>query len=160
MGNQKPVDVQDAFYRVVHDYAGGEAKGGGVPALARKMGKSPGVLYNKANYNESSHHKATLDDAVLASIISGDHRILHAFASTLGEVCFPLPSLSNASDAALLELINKIGAEGGDLYRAINDGLSDRQYTRRDHARVKTESYEFIAAICEAVSRLEGLIDG
>lgn len=159
MAGQIPADVQDAFYRVTHDYAGGEAKGGGVPALARKMGMPVGTLYNKANVNETSHHKPTLADAVLAQVISGDHRILHAMANTLGEVCFPLPDLSQASDEALLELMNNIGAEGGDLYRAVNEGLSDRRYTRREHDKVRAEAYQFIAAICEVVARLEGLID-
>lgn len=146
-------DVFQAFHRVVHDYPDGVEK------LASRMAVSPGTLYNKANLNESSHHKPTLGDAVLATLSTGDHRILHAFAYTVGEVCFPLPDLSRVSDSALLELVNNIGAEGGDLYRAINDGMADRRYTRAEHAKVKSEAYQFIAAICEAVGRLQGLID-
>lgn len=153
MAKRPITDVFAAFYRVVHDHPAG------VERLAGRMGMSPAVLYNKANINESSHHKPTLGDAVAVSSLTGDHRILHAFAATLGEVCFPLPDLSRVSDSALLELINNIGAEGGDLYRAINEGLGDRSYTRDEHARVTTEANEFIAAICEAVARLEGLID-
>ncbi|MDP3425513.1 MAG: hypothetical protein Q8S32_17365 [Burkholderiaceae bacterium] len=152
---ERPVtDVFDAFRRVVHDYPKGVEK------LASRMAMSPAVLYNKANNNESSHHKPTLGDAVLASLATGDHRILHAFASTLGEVCIPLPDLSKVSDTALLELITNIGAESGDFHRAIADGMADRLYRRAEHARVKAEAYSFIAAICESVSRLEGLIDG
>lgn len=151
---ERPVtDVFDAFHRVVHDFPDGVAK------LASRMAMSPGVLYNKANINESAHHKPTLGDAVLASLATGDHRILHAFASTLGEVCIPLPDLSKVSDTALLELITKVGAEGGDFHRAISDGMADRHYRRAEHARVKAEAFEFIAAICEAMSRLEGLVD-
>lgn len=153
MAKRPITDVFQAFHRVVHDYPEG------VEALASRMVVSPGTLYNKANLNESSHHKPTLGDAVLATLATGDHRILHAFAHTVGEVCFPLPDLSRVSDTALLELVNNIGAEGGDLYRAINEGMAANGYTRREHARVKTEAYEFIAAICEAVARLEGLID-
>jgi len=153
MADRPVTDVFDAFNRVVHDYPEGVAK------LASRMAMSPGVLYNKANNNESAHHKPTLGDAVLASLATNDHRILHAFASTVGEVCFPLPDLSKVSDSALLELVANIGAEGGDFYRAINEGLAENGYTRREHARVKAESHEFIAAICEAVARLEGLID-
>lgn len=153
MANRPVTDVFDAFNRVVHDYKPGVAK------LASRMAMSPGVLYNKANNNESAHHKPTLGDAVLASLATGDHRILHAFAATVGEVCFPLPDYSAVSDAALLELINRIGSEGGDFYRAINDGMGDRSYSRADHDRVKAEAHEFITAICEALARLEGLID-
>ena len=151
---ERPItDVFQAFNRVVHDYPAGVEK------LAARMAVSPGTLYNKANLNESSHHKPTLGDAVLVSLATHDHRILHAFAATVGEVCFPLPDFSRVSDSALLELINAIGAEGGDFYRAVRDGMGDRRYTRADHDKVKTEAYEFIAAICEAVGRLEGLID-
>lgn len=151
---ERPItDVFQAFNRVVHDFPDGVEK------LASRMAVSPGTLYNKANLNESSHHKPTLGDAVLATLATGDHRILHAFAATVGEVCFPLPDFSRVSDSALLELINAIGAEGGDFYRAVNDGMGDRRYTRADHDKVKTEAYEFIAAICEAVGRLEGLVD-
>lgn len=151
---ERPItDVFQAFHRVVHDYPAGVEK------LAARIAMPTGTLYNKANTNESSHHKPTLADAVLVSLATGDHRVLHAFAATLGEVCIPLPDLSKVSDTALLELINKIGAEGGDFHRAISEGMKDRRYTRADHESVKAESYEFIAAICEAVGRLEGLID-
>ena len=153
MAGRPVIDVFDAFHRVVHDYPQGVEK------LASRMAIAPGTLYNKANTNESTHHKPTLGDAVLASLATGDHRILHAFAATVGEVCFPLPDLSKVSDSALLDLVTNIGAEGGDMFRAINEGMAANGYTRREHARVKTEAYEFIAAICEAVARLEGLID-
>jgi hypothetical protein len=153
MADRPVTDVFDAFNRVVHDYPEGVAR------LASRMAMSPGVLYNKANNNESAHHKPTLGDAVLASLATGDHRILHAFAATLGEVCFPLPDLSKVSDSALLELINTVGAEGGDFYRAINDGMADRRYTRAEHAAVRAEAHQFVAAICEALARLEGLVD-
>jgi len=153
MAKRPITDVFQAFNRVVHDYPDG------VEALASRMTVSPGTLYNKANLNESSHHKPTLGDAVLATLATGDHRILHAFAHTVGEVCFPLPDLSRVSDSALLELITKIGVEGGDFHRAINEGMADRRYRRHEHEAVKAEAHQFIAAICEAVARLEGLID-
>lgn len=154
---QRPIrDVFEAFYRVVHDYPGPE----GVERLAAKMGMTAGTLYNKANTNESSHHKPTLADAVVVSSITGDHRILYAFAHTLGEVCFPLPNLKNVSDQALIELICAIGVEGGDFHRAVTDGFADRKFTRREFAQVRKEAYEFIGAIAEAMARMEGLIDG
>lgn len=153
MAKRPVTDVFDAFHRVVHDYPDGVEK------LASRMAIAPGTLYNKANNNESTHHKPTLGDAVLATLATNDRRILHAFAATVGEVCFPLPDLSQVSDTALLELITQIGAEGGDFYRAVNEGMADRRYLRAEHAKVKAEAHQFIAAICEALARLEGLID-
>lgn len=156
-----PVDIYEAAYRVAHDYVdAGDSTKRGVPALAAKTGVPVGTLYNKLNYNESTHHKLTLADVVLISVITGDARILRAFACTLGQVCFPLPKLQHVCDAALLELIIKIGAEGGDFYREINRGLSGKAFTKAQYQKVLKEGHEFIAAIAEAMARLEGLIDG
>lgn len=155
MADKVPDDVFEAFYRVVHDYPAG------VPKLAAKMSMPAGVLYNKANANsnENNHNKPTLADAVLVSVITGDHRVLHALAHTLGEVCFPVPNLSHVSDAALLELITQIGVEGGDFYRAVNEGLADSRFTRAEFKRVEREALEYIGAIVEATARMKGLID-
>lgn len=151
MAEKVPTDVFDAFYRVVHDF--------GVEDLAKKLAMPAGTLYNKANQNESSHHKPTLADAVVATVITKDHRILHAFAHTVGEVCFPIPDLSNVSDVALLELITKIGAEGGDFYREINKALAHSHIRKDDLKRIQLEAFEFISAIAETVARIEGLVD-
>lgn len=155
MGSKAPDDVFEAFYRVVHDYAPG------VPKLAAKMGMPAGTLYNKANHNdnENNHNKPTLADAVLVSVLAGDHRVLYSFAHTLGEVCFPVPNLSQVSDTALLELITKIGAEGGDFYQAVNAALADGDFSPREFRRIEHEALEFIGAIVESVARMKGLVD-
>lgn len=155
MGTKVPDDVFEAFYRVVHDYAAG------VPKLAALMGMPAGTLYNKANThsNENNHNKPTLADAVVVSAATGDHRILHAFAHTVGEVCFPIPNLSQVSDTALLELITQIGAEGGDFYRAVNAALADGSFSEREFKAIEAEAFEFIGAVVEAVARMKGLVD-
>jgi len=148
-----PPDVQEAFYRVVHDY--------GVQKLASRMGVSAGVLYNKANPTDSTHHKPTLADAVLATVLTGDKRILRAFASTVGEVCFPVPDLSTVSDASLIEMLARINMEGGDFFRAFHDGLAGgRRFDAKDYARIRKEGMEFIAAIAEGMERIRGMVDG
>lgn len=161
MATRLPVDVQDAFYRVVHDFGGGEANNGGVPSLARQMGMPPGTLYNKANPNESSHHKPTLADAVLASILSGDRRIAQAFCHTLGGVFVSLPDLSNLTTDSLLEHLTKIGRESGEFYACLDDSLrADRQINAEEFAKLECEAEQWIAAICEAVARLREMSGG
>lgn len=150
MGRPIPGNVQDAFYRVVHDYPKG------VETLANKMGVPTGTLYNKANANESSHHKPTLADAVVATVISGDKRILHAFAATVGEVCYPLPDLSILTTTALIAHITKIGLEGGDFYRAIHVALAtDDRIDTKDYVEIEREAHEWIAAILEGLARMK-----
>lgn len=161
MATRLPADVQDAFYRVVHDFAGGEARGGGVPAMARQMGMPPGTLYNKASQSEASHHKPTLADAVLASILSGDRRIAQAFCHTLGGVFVSLPDLSNLTTDGLLEHLTKIGRESGDFYACLDAALrNDRQINADEFTALELEAEQWIAAICEAVARLREMSGG
>lgn len=146
------MDVFQAAYRVAHDYPGGAVK------LAAQMGKNPGTLLNRVN-PEQEEHKLWLGDAVQMQSVSGDHRILYAMAGTLGECCFKVPNLSHVSDAALLDLVCKIGEEGGDFYRAVNISLQGARFTREQLAKVRTEGLEYIAAIAETMARIEGLLD-
>ncbi len=146
------MDVFEAAYRVAHDFPGGAV------ALAGKMGRNPGTFLNQVNPETETHH-LHLGTAVQMQAITGDHRILQAMAGTLNEVCFPLPNLSRVSDDALLEMLCRIGYEGGDFYRVINLGLQNHRFTRADLAQVRNEGLEFIAAIAETMARMKGLLD-
>ena len=149
MGRVVPKNVQEAFYRVVHDYQKG------VESLANLMGMPPGVLYNKANSSETSHHKPTLADAVIATVISGDKRILHAFAATVGEVCYSLPDLSNLSTTALISHITRTEATAGDFYRAIHDALeTDGVISDVEFKTIEQQAHTWISVILEGLERM------
>lgn len=150
-------DVQESVRRLVMAY--------GAEHLASETGTALGTIYNKVNPHESSHHKTTLAEAVLWSVLAQRagtaHAadVLHAFARTLNHVAIPMPDLSAVCDAALLELITKVGVEEGEFFAAVNKALTDRKFSRRDHAAIRREAYEAMAAIAEAVSRIEGMVD-
>ena len=131
----------------------------GVETLAPLMGRAPGTLYNKLNNNESSHHQLTLGDFIQVNSFTQDYSPLRALNHALGHCCFRVPDCSSVSDAALMELLNKIGAEGGDFYRVLNIALEDKRFSGVDYAKVKLEAMEFIGAIAEALRRIEGLVD-
>lgn len=154
-----PADVYEAAQLVCREYREPGASLAGVPLVAAKMGLPAGTLYNKLNPHESSHHKLTVQDLIQATVITRDLRVLKALAQTLGCACFELPNLAHVPDQALLELLTKVGAEQGEFFRAIHDGLADRRFTRREYTRVRREGFEAIAAIVEATARIEGLID-
>lgn len=145
-----PCNPFEAFRAVVY--------AAGVEKLAGRMGVPAGTLYNKANLHDESHHKPTLRDVVLVSQLTHDHRVLHALAHTLGEVCFAVPDLSGVSDTALLEAVTRIGIEGGEFHAALARGLDDGQFTRREYQRLRLEALEWMGAIAEAVARVEGLV--
>lgn len=144
-----PADVQEAFYRVVHDF--------GVVKLAGMMGTSPAVLYNKANHHESSHHKPTLADALVVSNLTGDKRIPFSFAAACDGTFFELPDVSHISDTDLVQGMCNIGMEGGDFYRVMNKALEDNSISGNDFAAIEHEALEWIAAIAEMLERVRGL---
>lgn len=147
-------DVQDAFYRLCHDFAGGEPKGG-VPALARLMGMPPGTLYNKANHSDNSHHKPTLADAVLASVLSEDKRLVQAFCHTLGGVFVQSPDLSDLTTDALLNHLVAIERESGDFYRTLETSIKkDNRISVDEYKFIEREALEWIASIHETLIRL------
>ncbi|MFA6971674.1 MAG: phage regulatory CII family protein [Gallionella sp.] len=148
MGNSIPKDVQDAFYRVVHDF--------GVEKLAGMMGMSAGVLYNKANTNDTSHHKPTLADSVIVTNLTRDFRILQAFAHSSGGVFHQFPDLSDISTDALLIHIIRIEKEGGDFYRELHGALrEDDTISKTEFASIEREAHEWISAILEGLARLK-----
>lgn len=151
MAKKPPGDVQDAFYRVVHDF--------GVQKLADKMGVSAGVLYNKANANDTSHHKPTLGEAVLVTNLASDKRIAQSFAVACGGVFLDLPDLSLISDVALLEAVSKIAMEGGEFHAAFINALSDNRISQSEFFEIQAEAFQWIAAIGETLSRIGEMIE-
>lgn len=148
MGSAIPRDVQDAFYRVVHDF--------GVEKLAGMMGMSPGVLYNKANSNDSSHHKPSLADCIVVTHLTGDKRIVQAFAHSAGGVFHQLPDLSGLTTDALMLHILKIEKEGGDFYSVLHGALvEDNQISSDEFTAIEHEAHEWIAAILEGLARMK-----
>lgn len=147
MGSAIPKDVQDAFYRVVHDF--------GVEKLAGRMGMSPGVLYNKANCNDSSHHKPTLADCIVVTHLTGDKRIVQAFCHSAGGVYHELPDLSSLSTDALLIHLTRIQIRNGSFHHEIHEALRDDDVISADeYGRIEGEAREYIAMILEGLARM------
>ena len=152
-------DVFETTKAVVDAYLDHRTGLRGVPALAPRMGTTPGVLWNKLNPNDV-HHRLTLVDFILINELTGRLEALKALNHLHGCVCFPVPNLAQVSDEALLELVNRIGAEGGDFFRAINEALGARRCCPREIARIHKEGMEFIGAIAETMERTRGILHG
>ncbi|MDP2398843.1 MAG: phage regulatory CII family protein [Burkholderiales bacterium] len=156
------IDTLEALRRAVYEYVDPtDSASRGVPAVAKKMGLPAGTLYNKLNYqNDELRHVPSVPDMIQIVGITGDLRILAALNHTFGCVCFPVPDLSKVSDSALLELVNRIGAESGDFHRAINNALTAKTCSAKAVATVQKEGFEYMGAIVETMARMPGLIDG
>ena len=79
-----PQNVLVALRLMVEDY--------GVERLAARTGQAAGVIHNKINVGDYSHHIPTVADFMLWQTLSLDHRPLHAAAHTLGDNALILPT--------------------------------------------------------------------
>lgn len=145
-----PSGIQEAFYHVVHDY--------GVAKLAKELGMSAGTLYNKANTNETSHHRPTLGEVVAITNITGDKRIAKAFARAVGCVFYSLPDTSDLSTDALLLRITKTQAKGSDFYKAIHAALEiDNKISRKEYTVIEHYAFLWIEEILETLAFMKGM---
>jgi hypothetical protein len=137
--------VQDAFHHVVHDY--------GVAKLAKELGMSTGTLYNKANTNETSHHRPTLGEVVAIANITKDKRIAKAFARAVGGVFYSLPDTSDLSADALLLKITKTQAKGSDFYKTIHAALeTDNKISHKEYDVIEHCAFLWIEEILETLA--------
>lgn len=130
----------------------------GVKELAERLGMSPGVLYNKADADVESHAQPTLRDLIAVTRETGDMRIVQSLCRLFGLATYELAPVP-ASDAALLELLAKVGSEQGAMCTALNRGLADGAFTPQDFADVRAEAFDVINAVLAFVHRLEGVVD-
>lgn len=138
------IDVFEALRRTAHDY--------GVKQLAALMGMPIAVLYNKLNQN-GEHHKPTLADTVQIMHHTGKRDPLIALCRQFDGAFVPLPDLSHLNDNALLEIVNRIHAEGGHVFQALNDALEKDGISTDESRRIDAEVDDWVAAILELRTR-------
>lgn len=113
------MNVLDAAYHVVHDYPGGSE------SLGPRIGKSPTTLSHEVARVGTA--KFGLETAVKATLMSGDMRILDAFAMHCGRMTLPLPELAASDDdCCMLELgnmLHKVGELVKDTTESLRDGV-------------------------------------
>lgn len=132
------MNLQMAFYSVVHDFRGG------VAAVALLLGMSPNTLQNKANPNDSTHHPM-LEEAARVSEVTADMRILHAFAARLHHMAVPLPAVEGDAGEAVQRMA-RVATEFGEYFTQVSTALGDGKVSPNELKRCETELGELIAA--------------
>lgn len=155
-----PADAIAAARDICDAYEGGVQRGGGIPAVAAKIGISAGVLYNKLSGSEDAHHKLTVRDMVLVWLVTGRIEHLQALSRTMNCLCFQAPGFTGLSDQALLDLLCKVQEEAGHFHAALKLALADGRISAEERAVLRREAYEWMGAIAEADARLESLVSG
>jgi hypothetical protein len=150
-GPRVPLNPQEAFRQVAMDY--------GVQALAAELVMKTGTLYNKCDADDHSHHQPTLRDIVRITQATGDYRILDSLDRMFNRAAYDLTPGLVVSDAALLEILCKVGSDHGAMHKALADGLADRRLTRDETALIRAEAFELITSVLTFIHRVEGMVD-
>jgi hypothetical protein len=129
----------------------------GIPKLAKLMGAPVGVLYNKCNPN-TERNIFTLSDFIQISNITGSSVPMQALSHQMGGVFYPLPDMSDKSDSALLDIINNVHSEGGDVHRELSLALMDGKITEEEFVAINKEIQEWLAAILELRARVKFMV--
>jgi hypothetical protein len=128
--------VLDAAFHLVHDAPGGAV------ALAPRIGKNPATLSHELTASGTA--KFALVDAVKLTMLTGDLRILNAFAGAAG--CVVLPSPHHALGIGAFEQLAGTAKEFGEFVTSVAESVRDGRVTANELARVDAELAELIQA--------------
>jgi hypothetical protein len=131
------MNALDAAYHVVHDYPGG------AESLGPRLKKGSTVL--SAEVAGRGTAKFGLSDAVKVTQMTGDYRILHAFAEAVGQMCIPLPGcLADTGDDVLLAL-GETSREFSELCREVCQDVATGVFTDNALDRFELERGKLMA---------------
>lgn len=146
------MNTADAAYAVAHDYPGG------TESLGPRMGMSAALLRNKVNLNQTINH-LTLAEAVRMTAVSGDNRIIQAWARELGMALIELPQAENCADADVIELMAKTWETNGEIGREVNETFRDGRVEPHEVRRVKDSAWKHMVTLLSMVTRIEGMAE-
>lgn len=141
------MNVIDAAYNVVHDYAGG------AESLAPRIGKNATTLSHEVARVGTA--KLGLETAVKVTRMSGDMRILAAFATECGHMLLPLPQSLLVADNDCMKRLAEVLRDSGEVVRETVAGLEDDVVTDNERLRIQLDC----AALISSVSALMAAVD-
>ncbi len=126
------MNVIDAAYNVVHDYPGG------ADSLGPRVGKNSTTLSHEVARVGTA--KFGLETAIKVSVMTGDMRILDAFAMQCGRTTLPLPSAAaQAQGGCIIERLGELLRESSDVVREVTASWSDGCISKNEMLRVERE---------------------
>lgn len=144
--------IEDAAYRVVHDYPGGAVK------LASQLAMNAGTLSNKVNPGCEGHH-LSVREALAIQHATRDFRIIQAEAQLLDGIFLHFGHIPRVSDTELLTAYARWHEDIGETAKAIAEALADGKISRTEINRVRKEFQDDIARGFEFLERLEAVCD-
>lgn len=127
-----------------------------ISEIARKIGVGEKILINKLNDNLDSHH-LNLQQAVAIGDVTGDHRILNAWAYSLGKTVIDLPDVG-LSDEELADQVLMLQETTGDYAKSVRYSRADGVITASDFDVIQKRSLAAITAILHVTAELEQMV--
>ncbi|UDG74242.1 phage regulatory CII family protein [Achromobacter sp. 77] len=146
------MNITTAADLTVHDYKGGSE------ALGAVVGMSPAVLRNKVNPNNTTHH-LTLAEADRIVRMTGDVRILAAFAHGNGYLLVKAPESCGESDMSVLEQVAALMIAHGRFGHEVYDALADGGVDQQEMQRVDAAGRALMEAVAGVARRLSGMAE-
>jgi len=146
------MNITTAADLTVHDYKGGSE------ALGAVIGMSPAVLRNKVNPNNTTHH-LTLAEADRIVRMTGDVRILAAFAHGNGYLLVKAPESCGESDMSVLEQVAALMIAHGTFGHEVYDALADGGVDQQEMQRVDAAGRALMEAVAGVARRLSGMAE-
>lgn len=135
------MNILDAAYNVVHDYPGG------AQSLGPRMGKNPNTLNHEVAGDGTA--KFGLIDAVKASSLSGDFRILHAFAEDCRHMCIPLPVQMAPPTSCILAALAQSSERFAALCNEVITGSADNSISDNELDRIQRARAELLSDLAQ-----------
>lgn len=139
--------VIDAAYNVVHDYPGG------AESLGPRIGKVPTTLSHEVARTGTA--KLGLETAVAVSVMSGDKRILDAFARACGCMVLPLPEVVSEGGSNVLARLGDMLREQSHVVREVSESVADDEMKGTERDRIHREVGELVATATKLLAAVD-----
>lgn len=140
-----------AAHSTVHDF-----KPGGSETLGPLVGISPAVLRNKVNPNNDTHH-LTFAEARKIADMTGDYRMLQAWAHEAGFLLVKAPEGTNECDMSVLESVMETGVAHGRFMQSIHAALSDGKVDDKEVEAIAEAERALQTAAATTTRRMKGM---
>lgn len=129
-----------------------------ISALARMLGKSEKTLASKLN-NDSDYdtHNLNLREAIAITEITGDERILAAWAVSRGKILIEIPTVS-LTDEEFSDVLLQVQATQGELARAIIESRADGVITEADYTAIHRNTLIAIQQLLQLDAELKAQV--
>ena len=133
------MQVIDAAYNLVESYPGGAT------SLGPRIGKAGNTLSHEVT--RTGNAKLGLETAVAISVMSGDMRILEAFAAQCGRMTLPLPSVLKEGGDSVMARQGDVLREVSHLVREVSDAITDSEISGNERDSILREGGELMSTL-------------